>query len=107
MTKWFKASSLLTDLAKCVALFLLKSLFSRHDSPGALISDNSLNFTTQVITELSILFGTFANFAAPYYPATDGAVKRANSTLISILFKMVFSDPLHLPPFLDTALLAY
>ena len=107
LTKWVEASSAATATAKNVAAFLLKFLFSRHGSPWVLLSDNGLNFTAQVVTELSTLFGTCPTFAAPYHPATNGAVKRANSTLVLILRKMASSDPLHWPRFLDAALLAY
>lgn len=52
-------------------------------------------------------FGTCTAFVAPYHPATNGAVKKANGTLVSILQKMTSSDPLHWPCYLDLALLSY
>lgn len=107
LTKWVEASSSATASAKNVASFLLKFLFSRHGSPWVLLSDNGLNFTAQVVTEPSTLFSTCPTFVAPYHPATNGAVERAISTLVSILGKMASSNPLHWPHFLEAALLAY
>ena len=107
LTKWVEAASMASASAKSTASFLLKNLFTRHGSPNVLLSDNGLNFTLQVISELVTLFGTYQTFAAPYHPATNGAVERANSTLVSILRKMASSDPLHWPQYLDSALLAY
>lgn len=63
--------------------------------------------SAQVVTELSALFGTCPTFAAPYHPATNGAVKRANCTLVLILRKKASSDPLHWHHILDAALLVY
>lgn len=84
LTKWVEASSVAFATAKNVASFLLKFIFSQHGSPRLLLSDNGLNFTSQVVTELSNIFGTCPTFAAPYHPATNGAVKRANETLVLI-----------------------
>lgn len=107
LTKWVEATSMASASAKSTASFLLRYIFSRHGSPDVLLSDNGLNFTSQVVTELSNLFGTYQTFAAPYHPATNGAVERANGTLVSILRRMASSDPLHWPMYLDGALLAY
>ena len=107
LTKWVEAASSSSASAKATASFLLRHVFSRHGSPRVLLSDNGLNFTSQIVTKLSNLFGTYPSFAAPYHPATNGAVKRANGSLVSILRKMASSDPLHWPNYLDAALLAY
>lgn len=97
LTKWVKASSAASATAKNVASFLLKVLFARHGSPQVLLSNNGLKFTSQVVTELSNLFGTCPTFAVPYHPATNGAVKRANRTLVFILGKLAAANPLHWP----------
>ena len=107
LTKWVEAASLSLASAKNTALFLLHHVFSRHGSPNVLLSDNGLKFTSHVVTKLSNLFGKYQTFSAPYHPATNGAVERANSTLVSILHKMATSDLLHWPHYLDGALLAY
>lgn len=72
-----------------------------------LLLDNGLIFTAQVATKISTLISTCTKFAVLYHPATNGAVERANSTLVLILRKIAISNPFHWPRFLDNALLTY
>lgn len=72
-----------------------------------LLSNNGLNFTSQVVNELSALFGTCLTLAAPYYLANNGEVERAKSTLVFILQRMASFDPLNWPRYLESGLLAY
>lgn len=53
------------------------------------------------------MIGACPKFTASYHPATNEAVKSANSTLVLIHRKMATSEPLHWPCFLDAILLMY
>lgn len=107
LTEWVKPSSSSTASFKNVVTFLLKLLFSRHGSPRVLLSETGLNSSAQVFTKLSPFIGTCSNFAGPYYYVTNGAVKRANGTLVLILHRITASNFLHLSHFLNTTLLNY
>lgn len=76
LTKWVNAASSSSASVKISASFLLRHVFSHQGSPRVLISDNRFIFFSQIVTELSNLFGTFPSFAAPYHPATNGAIKK-------------------------------
>lgn len=84
-------------VSKIVAFLLTWFLFSRHGSPRVLLSDDGLNFTSQAVTELTTLFDTCSTFLVLYIPVNNGAVEKANGTLVSILFKMASFNPLHWP----------
>ena len=51
--------------------------------------------------------GTHQNFSAPYNPSTNGAVERANSSLVTILRKLTHSDASNWDLYLPAALFAY
>lgn len=58
-----------------------------------LLSENSLNFSSQVVTEPYNLFDTRSTFDALYHSATSGAMENANGTIESIFCKMAALDP--------------
>lgn len=101
-----EASFTATSLAKNEASFFLKFLFSQHDSPRVLLSDNGFNFTAHVVTKLSNLIGMCTTFVAHTVPPQMG---------LSSVQQCVGFDPeedgffrfLLWPRFLEAALLAY
>lgn len=91
LNKLVEAASMASASAKATVSFLLKYIFSRFGRPKVLLSDNGLDFASQIVTELTSLFETYQIFAAPYHPSTNGTLERANGTLFSILRKMASS----------------
>lgn len=71
LNKWIEAFSSFTANAKNFSLFFLKFLFSSHGSPHVLLSNKGLNFTSQVVTKLSNIFGACTTLVADYHPATN------------------------------------
>ena len=85
----------------------MTEIICRHGSPQVILSDNGTNFTSKVITNLVDLMGSHQDFSAPYNPSTNGAVERANGTLVNILRKISYRDSTHWDRYLPSALLAY
>ncbi|KAI0244488.1 hypothetical protein L0F63_001208 [Massospora cicadina] len=47
LTKWIEENSVPTAAVKAMALLLIRSIFTQHECPQTLLSDNGLNFTSQ------------------------------------------------------------
>ena len=72
-----------------------------------LLSDNGSNFNARLVTSIVEAMGAHQSFLAPYNPATNGTVERANSTLVSIMRKLTWSDASNWDQYIPAALFAY
>ena len=106
-SKWVEAKATRDISARTTATFLLSDIFCRHGCPQTLLSDNGTNFNAKLVTSLVELLGVHQDFAAPYNPSTNGAVERANSTLVSVLRKLASRDTGNWDTYLPAALFAY
>ena len=68
-----------------VAEALRHRIITRHSCPRVLLSDNALEFTSDVIQNLCKLYGIRKCQIVPYKPSSNGLVERANKSIIAIL----------------------
>ncbi|RWS21693.1 pol polyprotein-like protein, partial [Leptotrombidium deliense] len=71
--------------AKDVAEFLLNDVILKFSAFETLISDNGVQFRSNLIKELNILMGAHHKFTTPYKPSTAGLVERVNRSLMTLL----------------------
>ncbi|RWR99623.1 gag-pol fusion protein-like protein [Dinothrombium tinctorium] len=71
--------------AKDVAEFLLHEVILRYSVFDEIISDNGVQFRSDIIRELNLLFNSHHKFTTPYKPSTAGLVERCNRQLIQLL----------------------
>lgn len=76
--------------AKC----LLKHVICRYNIPSRIISDNATSFTSQVIKELTNLFGSKKVFATAYHPQSN-KVERSHKPLVAYLRGFTDENPEH------------
>ena len=87
-TRYPEAIPLKKFTAPVVADELIE-IFSRHGIPQEILTDQGMNFTSQLLTEIYKMIGTKAIKTTPYHPQTDGLVERFNQTLKQMLKKLI------------------
>ena len=70
----------------------LLAFFARVGVPEEILMDQGTNFTSQLLAEVYRLLQIKAIRTTPYHPQTDGLVERFNSTLKSMLKKVVSEE---------------
>ncbi len=75
--------------------------------PDWILSDNGAAFTSGVLKELTNYFGVPHNYTTPFHPAADGQTERMNRTLLAMLAKVCYADPLLWDEYLTWVLLGY
>nr|GEZ96623.1 reverse transcriptase domain-containing protein [Tanacetum cinerariifolium] len=88
LSKWVKAKALLINDARVVVKFL-KSLFSRFDTPKAIISDRGTHFCNDKFSRVVAKYGVTHRLSTAYHPQTSGQVEVTNRELKRILERMV------------------
>ena len=83
-TRYPEAVPLRTCDAEALAEELGK-LFSRVGIPKEILTDQGMNFTSQLLAELYHLLNVHSIRTTPYHPQTDGLVGRFNQTLKAML----------------------
>ena len=68
-----------------VAEALRHRVITRHTCPRVLLSDNALEFTSEVIQSLCNLYGITKCQIVAYKPSSNGLVERANKSILAIL----------------------
>nr|GFA66721.1 reverse transcriptase domain-containing protein [Tanacetum cinerariifolium] len=88
LSKWVEAKALPTNDARVVVKFL-KSLFSRFETPKAIISDRGTNFCNDQFSKVMLKYGLTHRLSTVYHPQTSGQVEVTNHGLKRILERTV------------------
>nr|GEV05840.1 reverse transcriptase domain-containing protein [Tanacetum cinerariifolium] len=88
LSKWVEAKALPTNDARVVVKFL-KSLFSRFETPKAIISDRGTHFCNDQFAKVMSKYGVAHRLSTAYHPQTSGQVKVTNRGLKRILKRTV------------------
>ena len=78
VSKWVEAIALPTNDARIVIKFLKKNIFTRFDTPRALISDGGKYFCNNQLKKLLSKYGVTHKVTTAYHPQTGGQVKISN-----------------------------
>nr|GEY45518.1 reverse transcriptase domain-containing protein [Tanacetum cinerariifolium] len=106
VSKWVEAKALSTNDARVVVKFI-KQLFSRFDTPNALISDRGTQFCNKVLENALLKYGVTHRFATPYHPQTSGQVEVTNRGIKRILERTNGKNQKEWAEKLDDALWAF
>nr|GEV04655.1 reverse transcriptase domain-containing protein [Tanacetum cinerariifolium] len=88
LSKWVEAKALPTNDARVVVKFL-KSLFSRFETPKAIISDRCTHFCNDQFARVMSKYGVTHHLSTAYHPQTSGQIKVTNRGLKRILERTV------------------
>nr|GEW73888.1 reverse transcriptase domain-containing protein [Tanacetum cinerariifolium] len=88
LSKWVEAKALPTNDARVVVKFL-KSLFSRFETPKAIISDIGTYFCNDQFSRVMLKYGVTHRLSTAYHPQTSGQVEVTNRGLRQILERTV------------------
>nr|GEU37315.1 reverse transcriptase domain-containing protein [Tanacetum cinerariifolium] len=88
LLKWVEAKALPTNDARVVVKFL-KSLFSRIETPKAIISDRGTHFCNDQFSRVMSKYGVIHHLSTTYHPQTSGQVEVTNRGLKQILERTV------------------
>nr|GEZ28562.1 reverse transcriptase domain-containing protein [Tanacetum cinerariifolium] len=88
LLKWVEARALPTNNARVVVKFL-KSLFSRFETPKAIISDRGTHFCNNQFSRFMSEYGVTHRLSTAYHPQTSGQVEVTNRGLKRILERTV------------------
>ena len=107
VSKWVEAVTLPTNDARVIVNFLQKNIFSRFNTPRAIISDGGKHFCNHQFEALLAKYGVTHHVATQYHPQTSGQVEVSNRELKRILEKTVNISCTDWVRKLDDALWAY
>nr|GEZ21296.1 reverse transcriptase domain-containing protein [Tanacetum cinerariifolium] len=88
LLKWVEAKALPTNDARMVVKFF-KSLFSRFETPEAIISDKGTNFCNDQFSKFMLKYEVTHRLSTAYHPQTSGQVEVTNRRLKRILERTV------------------
>nr|GFA93562.1 reverse transcriptase domain-containing protein [Tanacetum cinerariifolium] len=106
LSKWVEAKTLPTNDARVVVKFL-KTLFSRFETPMAIISDRGTHFCNDQFSRVMAKYGVTHRLSTTYHPQTSGQVKVTNSGLKRILERTVGENHASWSDKLEDALWAF
>nr|GFB05665.1 reverse transcriptase domain-containing protein [Tanacetum cinerariifolium] len=101
-----QAKALPTNDARVVVRFL-KSLFSRFDTPKAIISDRGTHFCNDQFSRVMAKYGVTHRLSTAYHPQTSGQVEVTNRGLKRILERTVGENRASWSDKLEDALWAF
>nr|GEW27358.1 reverse transcriptase domain-containing protein [Tanacetum cinerariifolium] len=101
-----KAKALPTNDARVVVKFL-KSLFSRFETPKAIISDRGTHFCNDQFSRVMLKYGVTHRLSTAYHPQTSGQVEVTNRGLKRILKRTVGENRVLWSDKLEDALWAF
>nr|GFB97579.1 reverse transcriptase domain-containing protein [Tanacetum cinerariifolium] len=106
LSKWVEAKALPTNDARVVVKFL-KSLFSRFETPKAIISDRGTHFCKDQFSRVMAKYGVTYRLSTAYHPQTSGQVEVINHGLKRILERTVGENHASWSDKLEDALWAF
>ena len=86
-TKWVEAEPLAAITSKKALDFVVKSIICRYGLPRKIVSDNGLQFDSDLFTEFCRNHGIIKSFSSVAHPQANGQVEAVNKTLKSTLKK--------------------
>ena len=107
VSKWVQAIPTQTNDAKVVASFLRSHIFTRFETPRALIIDGGTHFYKKLIDNVLRKYGVRHRTALAYHPKTNGQAEETNREIKSILEKTVNSSKKDWLKKIDDVLWAY
>ncbi|XP_062114588.1 uncharacterized protein LOC133825694 [Humulus lupulus] len=107
VSKWVEAVASPTNDAKVVMKFLHKHVFTRFETPRALISDEGTHFVNKILAALLAKYSVKHKIAIAYHPQTNGQAEISNREIKGILEKVVNPSCKDWSQRLDDALWAY
>ena len=90
-TRYPEAYAMTTITTTAVAEKLM-DLFSLHEAPREILTDQDTNFMLELLQELHKLLGVKSICTSPYHPQTNGLAERFNQTLKQMLKKVLMTD---------------
>ena len=105
-TRYPEAIALPSVTAQAVADALIE-FFARVGIPKEILSDQGINFMSELITQLCAKLHVNKLHTSPYHPIANGLVERFNGTLKSMLRKYVRDDPRDWDRYIPYLLFAY
>ena len=81
VSKRVEAIALVNNKGKSVTTFLKENIFSRFDTPRAIISDGGSHFCNKLFKGLLKKYGVRYHVASPYHPQTSGQVEVSKGKL--------------------------
>ena len=106
-TKWVEAFAIPNEETITIACAFIKGIICRHGAPAYTISDRGVQFTADIMREVTEMLGVKQRMTATYNPMADGQAEKAIGTLTNTLSKMVDSNPEDWDLMIPYALWAY
>ncbi|XP_016557985.1 uncharacterized protein LOC107857641 [Capsicum annuum] len=107
LSKYVEEIVLSNNNGKCVTAFLMKNIFSRFGSLGAIISDGGSHFCNSLFKTFLEIYGVKQKVETPYHSYRRGQAEVSNHKIKSILAKTVNVNRMEWDKKLDDALWAY
>ncbi|RWS21917.1 pol polyprotein-like protein, partial [Leptotrombidium deliense] len=92
LTKYVVTAAVKNVTAFDVATFLLNNIIFRFSVFDELVTDNGVQFRSDVIRELNLLFESTHRFSTPYSPTTSGLVERSNREINKLIRLYIEKD---------------
>ena len=89
VSKWVESIPTCTDDASVVAKFLRSHIFTRFDTPRALIIDGGTHFCNKMVDRVLKKYGVQHRTSLAYHPQANGQAEVSNQEIKSILEKTV------------------
>ena len=89
VSKWVEAIPTQINDAKVVASFLCSHIFTRFETPRALITDGGTHLCNKLVDNMLRKYGVRHQTALAYHPQTNGQAEVSNREIKSILEKTV------------------
>ena len=107
VSKWVEAITTRTNDVKVVAQFLRSHIFSRFETPRALVTNNGTHFYNKVIDKVLQKYGVRHRTSLAYHPQSNGQAEVSNREIKSILEKTVNNSRKDWSKKIEDALWAY
>ncbi|WRX31367.1 Reverse transcriptase domain - like 10 [Theobroma cacao] len=107
VSKWVEAAAFSHNDSKVVMNFIKKNIFTRFDTPRAIISDEGSHFCNKYFDALLVKYGVKHKVAITYHPQISGQAEVSNREIKRILEKTVCPTRNDWSKRLDDALWTY
>ena len=107
VSKWVEAIPTRTNDASVVVKFLYSHIFTRFETPRALITDGGTHFCNKLVDKVLQKYGVQHRNSLAYHPQENGQIELSNREIKSILEKTFNSLSKDWSKKIDDALWAY